>query len=102
MRRAFPEHSLQDDIFYLEAQIAQKRNDFVRAAALYQKVAESYPEDIRADNALYALAQLFENRLNAKDKAQALYEKIFTDYSGSVFAVDARKRFRILRGDKVQ
>jgi tetratricopeptide (TPR) repeat protein len=102
LRREFPEHSLQDDIFYLEAQIAQKRNDFVKAAALYQKVADTYPEDIRADNALYALAQLYETRLDAKDKAQTLYEKIFTDYSGSVFAVDARKRYRLLRGDKVQ
>ena len=36
------------------------------------------------------------------EKAKGLYEKIFTDYSGSVFAVEARKRFRILRGDKVQ
>lgn len=102
LRREFPEHSLQDDIFYLEAQIAQKRSDFVRAAALYQKVAETWPEDIRADNALFALAQLYETRLNAKDKAMTLYEKIFNDYSGSVFAVEARKRFRILRGDKVQ
>ena len=102
LRRDFPEHSLQDDIFYLEAQIAEKRSDFVRAAALYQKVSTDYPEDIRADNALYALARLYETRLSAPDKAQALYEKIFMDYSGSVFAVDARKRFRILRGDKVQ
>ena len=102
LRREFPEHSLQDDIFYLEAQIAQKRNDFVRAAALYQKVADTWPEDIRADNALFALAQLYETRLDAKDKAMTLYEKIFNDYSGSVFAVEARKRFRILRGDKVQ
>lgn len=102
LRRDFPQHSLQDDILYLEAQIAEKRSDFVRAAALYQKVGDDYPEDIRADNALYALARLYETRLNAPDKAQTLYEKIFMDYSGSVFAVDARKRYRILRGDKVQ
>lgn len=102
LRLNFPEHSLQDDIYYLLAQIAEKRNDFVRAAALYQKVADNYKEDIRADNSLFALARLYEFRLNAPEKAQALYEKIFMDYSGSVFAVDARKRYRILRGDKVQ
>lgn len=102
LRRNFPEHSLQDDIYYLLAQIAEKKSDFVRAAALYQKVADEYKEDIRADNALYALARLYEVRLNAPEKAQALYEKIFIDYSGSVFAVEARKRYRILRGDKVQ
>jgi tetratricopeptide (TPR) repeat protein len=102
LRLNFPEHSLQDDIYFLLAQIAEKRNDFVRAAALYQKVADNYKEDIRADNSLFALARLYELRLNAPEKAQALYEKIFMEYSGSVFAVDARKRYRILRGDKVQ
>lgn len=102
LRRNFPEHSLQDDIYYLQAQIAEKRGDFVRAAALYQKVADDFKEDIRADNSLYALARLYETRLNAPDKAQNLYERIFMDYSGSVFAVDARKRFRALRGDKMQ
>jgi len=102
LRRNFPEHSLQDDILYLEAQIFEKKRDYAKAAKLYEEVAEKYKEDIRADNALYALAQLCETQLNDPAKAQTLYEKIFTDYSGSVFAVDARKRFRILRGDKVQ
>ena len=102
LRKEFPEHMLQDDILYLEAQIEEKKRDWAKAAVLYQEVAEKYPEDIRADNALYALAQLYETRLNDKEKAKGLYEKIFMDYSGSVFAVDARKRFRTLRGDKVQ
>ncbi len=102
LRRDFPEHSLQDDILYLEAQIYEKKRDYPKAAALYQEVADKFKEDIRADNALYALAQLYENQLNDLEKAKTLYEKIFMDYSGSVYAVEARKRFRILRGDKVQ
>jgi len=48
------------------------------------------------------LAGLYENRLNDAEKAKELYEKVFIDYSGSVFAVEARKRYRILRGDTVQ
>ncbi len=102
LRTNFPEHSLLDDIYYLEAQLHEKRRNYEKAAELYKKVADSYPEDIRADNSLYALAQLYETRLNEVEKAKTLYEKIFTDYSGSVFAVDARKRFRLLRGDKLQ
>jgi len=35
------------------------------------------------------------------EKAKTLYEKIFIDYSGSTFAVEARKRFRKLRGDNI-
>ncbi len=102
LHRQFPEHSLQDDILYLEAQIYEKKHDYPKAAAMYQEVADKYKDEIRADNALYALAQLYEFKIIDLEKAKGLYEKIFTDYSGSVFAVEARKRFRILRGDKVQ
>ncbi len=102
LRQGYPENTLQDDILYLEAQIYEKKRDYQKAAELYQQVADKFPEDIRADNSLFALAQLYEEKLNDLEKAKALYEKIFLDYSGSVFAVDARKRFRILRGDKVQ
>lgn len=102
LRRDFPEHSLQDDILFLEAQIYEKKRDYTKAAALYLEIVEKYPQEIRADNALYAMAQLYETKLSDLEKAQTLYEKIFIDYSGSVFAVDARKRYRILRGDKMQ
>ncbi len=102
LRSGFPENTLQDDILYLEAQIFEKKRDYLKAAELYQQVADKFPEDIRADNSLYALALLYEEKLNDPEKAKTLYEKIFIDYSGSVFAVDARKRFRVLRGDKVQ
>lgn len=102
IRQGYPDNTLQDDILYLEAQISEKKRDYVRASELYQQVVEKFPEDIRADNSLYALAKLYEDRLSDPEKAKSLYEKIFMDYSGSVFAVDARKRFRFLRGDKMQ
>jgi tetratricopeptide (TPR) repeat protein len=102
LRREFPEHSLQDDILYLEAQMFEKKRNWEKAAALYKEISEKYPEDIRADNALFALAQIYELRMNDLEKAKELYERIFMEYSGSIFAVDARKRFRVLRGDKLQ
>ncbi|MEQ1747018.1 MAG: tetratricopeptide repeat protein [Saprospiraceae bacterium] len=102
LRANFPENTLQDDILYLQAQVFEKKRDYAKAAELYATVAEKFPEDIRADNSMYALAMLYEEKLNEVEKAMALYEKIFIDHSGSVFAVDARKRFRILRGDKLQ
>ncbi|MFN0174219.1 MAG: tetratricopeptide repeat protein [Saprospiraceae bacterium] len=98
----FPEHSLQDDILYLKARIWEKQRNYEKAMPLYQEVADKFKEDIRADNSLYALAQIYELKMNDLEKAKEIYEKIFLEYSGSVFAVDARKRFRILRGDKIQ
>jgi len=97
----FPDHSLQDDILYLKAQVYRKKRDYEKAAALYQQVVEKFPEDIRADNALFALAELNEKFLGNTEKAKELYESLFIDYSNSTFAVEARKRFRALRGDNI-
>jgi TolA-binding protein len=102
LKNQFPDHALQDDILFLEGQILEKKRNFNDAANRYQQIVEQYKEDIRADNALYAWARLCEFRLKDTEKAKNLYEKLFIDYSGSVFAVDARKRFRLLRGDKTQ
>jgi hypothetical protein len=37
--------------------------------------------------------------LNDPEKAKSLYEKLFMEYSDSTFAIEARKKFRELRGD---
>ncbi len=98
---AFPEHSLQDDVLYLKANVFMKKREYEKAATLYQTIVEKYNEEIRADNALFALAELYETQLNDLEKAKTLYETLFIDYSGSTFAVEARKRFRKLRGDNI-
>lgn len=99
----FPDHSLDDDVLYLKARIFRKKRDFQKTAELLQKIIEDYGEEsIRTDNSLFQLAELYENQFDDKEKAKSLYETLFIDYSGSTFAVEARKRFRILRGDKVQ
>jgi TolA-binding protein len=95
----YPEHGLLDDILYLKGRILVKQRKYPEAVAIFDEVYSTYPEGIRADNALFAMAGLYENHLGDPAKAQELYEKIFVDYSGSTFSVEARKRFRALRGD---
>lgn len=95
----YSEHGLKDDILYLKAKLFEKKRDYQTAANLYQEIIETFPEEIRADNSMYNLAQLSEYQFNDLEKAKTLYEKLFIDYSDSTFAIDARKRFRELRGD---
>lgn len=97
----FPEHSLDDDVLYTKAQIYRKQRKTAEMIEMYQKIIEKYPEEIRADNAIFELAELYETKLNEPEKAKVLYEKLFVDYSSSTFAAEARKRFRILRGDEL-
>jgi len=95
----FPEHALQDDILFAKANMLVQRRSFEEAATIFAQIVEEFPEEIRADNSLYQLAQLNEKQLENTDRAIELYEQLFLDFSGSTLAVDARKRYRFLRGD---
>ena len=98
---AYPDHSLQDDVYYAKAKIFTKTRQPLRAAEMYQRIIDEHADEIRADNALYELAELYETQLGDTEKAKELYETLFIDYSGSTFAVEARKRYRRLRGDNI-
>ncbi len=97
----FPEHGLKDDILYTQAAIFKDTKKYDAAVKAYQEIIDNYPEEIRADNALYNLAQMYETVIPDLEKAKSLYEKLFIDYSNSTLAVEARKRYRVLRGDEI-
>ncbi len=89
-------HGLEDDVLYLRANAYVELEKYNDAADLYARIASEFPDDIRADNSIYALAELYENQLNDLNAAANLYEKLFIDYKDSTFAIDARKRYRQL------
>lgn len=93
---------LEDDVWYLQAQIFHQQRNTTAAIERYEMILEKHPEEIRADNALYALARIYDHEKEDLEKAKSYYEKLFLDYSSSILAVEARKRYRQLRGDKMQ
>lgn len=92
-------HSLQDDILLKKAEIAEKRREYAKAVDYYHRIWKEHGFDLLADDAVYRMAKLHENRLNEPDKAMQYYQILLLDYPGSLFTVEARKRFRALRGD---
>jgi len=92
-------HPLHDEVMYKKAEIMVKKGNYKQADSLYAKVTEMYPDDILADNALMKRAELYQFQFNDTKIAMELYEKLMLNYTGSLFVVDARKRFRELRGD---
>ncbi len=97
----YPEHELEDDVYYMKAQIFKKLKKTDDMIAMYNAIIEKYPDELKADDAIYELASFYDHQLHNKDKAMELYQKLFIDYSGSTYAVDARQRYRILRGDEM-
>ena len=98
---SYPGHSIIDDALFKKAEIEVKNGRYQAAAGYYTEIIEKYPFGLLADDAMYNLAILFENQLNDKGKAMELYEKILTQFPGSLYVVDARKHFRALRKDPV-
>jgi len=98
----FPEHTLEDDIVYQKAELNLRLKNIEQAIELYTTVYENYPEEIRADNALFQAAEIYHYQVKDLEQAKLLYEKLFIDFSNSTFAIEARKRYRILRGDDIQ
>jgi tetratricopeptide (TPR) repeat protein len=95
----FSEHTLGDDIYYKKAEIYKRTNRYAEAAKMYENILEFYPTDLYGDDALFKEAELYERYLIDKEKAKQLYQDILTKYPGSIYVVDARKRYRDLRGD---
>jgi tetratricopeptide (TPR) repeat protein len=97
----FPNHALSDDILYRKAALELKHGKYTEAAAFYENILKNYDSDILADDALFKLADLNEYQFKNTDKAKELYQQLLEKYPGSLYVVEARKRFRKLRGDTI-
>ena len=95
----WPGHALTDETLLQRAKIAEHRYDYDEAITFYQKILTEHYFGINADNALFKMADLYEFKLKDYEKAQELYKQLMVDFPGSLFVVEARKRYRNLRGD---
>jgi tetratricopeptide (TPR) repeat protein len=92
-------HSLEDDILFKRYEIALERKKFDKARDLLSEIISLHGTDLLGDDAIYALARMEESVFDNPERAKELYRQLLTDHSGSLFVVEARKRFRALRGD---
>ncbi|RDK88335.1 tetratricopeptide repeat protein [Marinirhabdus gelatinilytica] len=93
---------IEDEALLKQGKMYEKIGVLDKAEANYLKLIQFYKEDILADDAYYALAKLYENKLAQPEKAKEYYEQIIYDFADSIYFVEARKRFRTLRGDAIE
>ncbi|GAB2695364.1 tetratricopeptide repeat protein [Mucilaginibacter koreensis] len=97
---AYPGNTLVDDILMAKARISLQLKDYTAALQPLKQISEQHPSGLWADDAVFMLGDLYEHQLNDKQLAKVYYQKIITAYPGSLWIGEARKRFRILRGDQ--
>jgi TolA-binding protein len=76
-----------------------KRGEFDESITMLEKIITEFGEDILSDDAYFLEGEIYERSLNNKDKAMEIYREFLNRYPGSVYAAEARKRYRQLRGD---
>ena len=81
-------------------QIYESQKDYTSALSQYQQIIDNHSDGIYVDEALFFSAEIYNDELKDIEKAKPLYEKVIFNHQDSIYFVDARKKYRELRGDK--
>ncbi len=93
--------TIVDQALLKQAELYEKKKDFLKAEANYLRIIADFKDDILVDDAYFNLAELYANELEQPEKAKEFYEKIIFEHADSIYFVEARKKFRLLRGDDI-
>ncbi len=99
MKIAYVNHPIQDELLWLEAGIERKFGNFEKAVEYLNSIVLEYDQDIWGDDAFFMMGEIYERDLKDEAQAMEVYREFLTRYPGSVYIAEARKRFRMLRGD---
>ena len=80
--------------------IYESLKDYSSALSQYQQIIDNHSDGIYVDEALFFSAEIYNDELKDTEKAKPLYEKVIFNHQDSIYFVDARKKYRELRGDK--
>jgi len=90
---------IEDEALLKQAELFELESQYTKAQKNYQAIIDNYGDGILIDDALYGLGLLLENQLQQPEEAQKVYEKIIYNHADSIYFIDARRRYRKLRGD---
>ena len=93
---------IEDEALLKLGELHEDNGDYEKAIESYLALIEFYNQDILADDAHYRLAKLYETKLNQPQKAKEYYELLIFNFEDSIYFVEARKKYRMLRGDEIE
>lgn len=91
--------SIKDVTLLRLGEIYESQGKYDLALQQYKQIIDNYKEGIYVDEALFFSAEIYNKKLADPEKAKPLYEKILFEHQDSIYFIEARKQFRLLRGD---
>uniref|UniRef100_UPI0030EB1B96 tetratricopeptide repeat protein n=1 Tax=uncultured Flavobacterium sp. TaxID=165435 RepID=UPI0030EB1B96 len=93
--------TIEDNALFKIAQIYEKKKDYTNALGYYKNILDNHSDGIYVDEALFYSAEIYRKYLNDNENAKPLYEKMIFEHADSIHFTEARKQFRLLRGDAI-
>ena len=97
----WPGHALTDEVLMELSAMCIEQGELDSAKHWLQEIIDLHFDDILADDAIFQLALILDKAEGDSEGAAALYEQLLFDYPGSLHAVEARRRYRAIRGDEL-
>lgn len=97
----YPQSELIDNVRWELAQVALKQGDIGETKRQLEFLLQTHADDVLADDALFLLAELYERSLNDSKKARELYLDLLKNHPDSLYKVEAQRRIRQLRGERI-
>lgn len=95
----YEHHSITDEVYWILSKLELEFGETSKSLDYLDKIVTSYNYDILADDAAFKKAEIYDYQLKDTEEAKRLYQEFLKSYPGSLYAAEARKRFRQLRGD---
>ena len=97
--KTYSGQNIEDDALFNLAKIYLREYEYEKAITSLQKLISIDRNGIFADDAYYLLAETYKNKIKDSVKASEYYQKIIFEKASSIYLVDARKKYRELRGE---
>ena len=95
------DHPVKQYVYWQKAKIFEKMNKYENQIEELEFIINNFNDGLLIDDAIFKTAEIFQFKLNQKEKAMDFYLKLMKNHPASVYIQQARKNFRELRGDNI-
>ncbi|MEP4532375.1 MAG: tetratricopeptide repeat protein [Cyclobacteriaceae bacterium] len=101
MLKKYPGHSITDEIYWIQAQLALEKGDYEKSVEYLDKIVQAFSYDILSDDAFYKKGVILSDHMHNEQEALETFVAFLKAHPGSMYAAEARTRIRKLRGDYI-
>jgi len=96
-----PSEVIYDDVLFFQAKLYIKQKRYEDAILSLAEIIAADNQGFLTDDVYFMMAEMYNYNLNDIKKAKEYYQKIIFEQPSSIYLVEARNKFRKLRGDNI-